>query len=161
VTLKALKESNPVELAEYAVASRIEEEPAFKWWVRHTLRKRDRIIKKVKSRYWKRTHKYGIELPHSVKEALAIDRCTGTTFWRDAIDKEMTNVLMAFEYPENGKPPPGFTQIKCNMIFDIKSTLDRKARLVAGGHLTDPLRTLCSPVSLRGKAYASPLRWLH
>jgi hypothetical protein len=138
VTLKALKESNPVELAEYAVASRIEEEPAFKWWVCHTLRKRDRIIKKVKSRYWKRTHKYGIELPHSVKEALAIDRRTGTTFWRDAIDKEMTNVLMAFEYLENGKPPPGFTQIKCNMIFDIKSTLDRKARLVAGGHLTDP-----------------------
>jgi hypothetical protein len=49
VPLKHLKESNPVELAEYAVANRIAEEPAFKWWTRHTLRKRDRIIKKVKS----------------------------------------------------------------------------------------------------------------
>jgi hypothetical protein len=31
VKLKDLKESNPVELAEYAVANRIAEEPAFKW----------------------------------------------------------------------------------------------------------------------------------
>jgi hypothetical protein len=138
VPLKHLKESNPVELAEYAVANRIEEEPAFKWWTRHTLRKRDRIIKKVKSRYWKRTHKYGIELPHSVKEALRIDQITQTTFWQDAIEKEMRNVLMAFEYPENGKPPIGYKKIECHMIFDVKSTLTRKARMVAGGHLTDP-----------------------
>ena len=28
---KALKESNPIEVAEYAVANKIVEEPAFKW----------------------------------------------------------------------------------------------------------------------------------
>ena len=50
--LKDLKESNPVEVAEYAVANRIVEEPAFAWWVPHTLRKRNRIISKVKSQYW-------------------------------------------------------------------------------------------------------------
>ena len=33
ISLKHLKESNPIELAEYAVANRIQEEPAFKWWV--------------------------------------------------------------------------------------------------------------------------------
>jgi hypothetical protein len=33
VELKDLKASNPVELAEYAVANWIAEEPAFKWWV--------------------------------------------------------------------------------------------------------------------------------
>jgi hypothetical protein len=138
VPLTRLKDSNPLELAEYAVANRIENEPAFKWWVRHTLRKRDRIIKKVKSRYWKRSHKYGIELPHSVQAALDIDRRTGTTFWRDAIEKEMKNVLMAFEYPEDGTPPIGYKKIRCHMIVDVKSTLTRKARMVAGGHLTDP-----------------------
>jgi hypothetical protein len=41
IPLKDLKESNPLEAAEYACASRIENEPAFKWWVRHTLHKRD------------------------------------------------------------------------------------------------------------------------
>ena len=37
VPLKDLKESNPVELAEYAVANQINEEPAFKWWVPYVL----------------------------------------------------------------------------------------------------------------------------
>jgi hypothetical protein len=34
--LKDLKASNPVEAAKYAVANRLVEEPAFKWWVYHT-----------------------------------------------------------------------------------------------------------------------------
>ena len=37
IDLKHLKDSNPIELAEYAVANRIQEEPAFKWWVSDTL----------------------------------------------------------------------------------------------------------------------------
>jgi len=138
VPLKDIKASNPVEIAEYAVAQGIDKQPCFRWWVPKVLRKRDRIIKKVKSRYWKRSHKYGVELPHSVKAALDIDRRTGTTFWADAIAKEMKNVMVAFEFPEDGTVPPGHKEIKCHMIFDIKSTLDRKARFVAGGHLTDP-----------------------
>ncbi len=80
IPLKDLKESNPVEVAEYAVANKIAEEPAFAWWVRDVLRCRDRVIKKVKStKYWLRSHKYGAELPKTVAEALAIDRRTGTT----------------------------------------------------------------------------------
>ena len=92
IPLKDLKDSNPIETAEYAVSNKIAEEPAFAWWVRAFLRRRDRIIKKVKSRYWKRTHKYGVELPHSIEEALAVDQRSGTTFWQDAIEKEMKNV---------------------------------------------------------------------
>ena len=52
-----------VQVAEYAVANKILEEPAFAWWARHVLQKRDRIIRKVKSRFWDRTHKYGVLLP--------------------------------------------------------------------------------------------------
>lgn len=138
VPLKQLKDTAPVDVAEYALSSKIDSEPAFNWWVKDVLRKRDRIISKVKTRYWKRTHKYGIELPHSVEEALRIDERTGTTFWRDAIEKEMKNAGLAFDFPEDGFIPPGWKEIKCHMIFDIKSTLQRKARFVAGGHLTDP-----------------------
>ena len=82
IPLKDLKESNPVQIAEYAVTNKIAEEPDFAWWVRHVLRRRDRILKKVKSRYWSKTHKFGIELPKSVKSAMEIDRKTGTDFWR-------------------------------------------------------------------------------
>ena len=44
VPLKDLKASNPIEVADYAVSNNIEEEPVFKWWVKDTLRNRDRII---------------------------------------------------------------------------------------------------------------------
>jgi hypothetical protein len=138
--LKDLKNSNPVELAEYAVTSKLADEPAFKWWIRPVLRKRDIIIAKVKSRYWSRTHKFGIELPKTVERALEIDRETGTDFWRKAIEKEMRNVMPAFEF-KDGDPTNlvGYKEIKVHMVFDIKShDLSRKARLVAGGHLTDP-----------------------
>ncbi len=36
------------------------------------LRRRDRVVKKVKStKYWPRSHKYGFELPKTVTEVLA------------------------------------------------------------------------------------------
>ena len=78
-----LKELHPVLVAEYAKTLGIDHEPAFNWWVPHVLRKRDRIISLVKRRnvrYLKRTHKFGIELPKTVAEALEIDRKTGTSF---------------------------------------------------------------------------------
>ena len=108
VPLKDLKESNPIEVAEYAVANKISEEPAFIWWVRSFLRKRDRIIKKVNKRHLKRTHKYGIEVPRDVKHALEIDERTGTDYWQKAIKKEMKNVMCAFKFSDDNKLPVGY-----------------------------------------------------
>jgi hypothetical protein len=85
VKLKDLKASNPVELAEYAVANRIAEEPAFKWWVSNTLRKWNCIISKVKKKYWWMMQKFECKLPHSVEEALEMDRQTGTDHWQRAL----------------------------------------------------------------------------
>ena len=80
VALKDMKQLYPIQLAEYAVANRINEEPAFAWWVTTFLKKRDRILAKVvKSKYWQRTHKYGIRIPNTVEEALAIDKSNGNT----------------------------------------------------------------------------------
>ena len=94
--MKDLKESNPIELAEYAVANHIDGEPALKWWCKDVLKRRDRYVVKVKSRYWKTSQKFGIRLPHSVEKALRIDRDTGTTHWKDAIKKEMVHIRPAF-----------------------------------------------------------------
>jgi len=140
VPLREMKDSFPVQTAEYAVAHQLSKEPAFKWWVNHVLRKRQRIVEKLKKKkYWRRTHKYGIELPKSVPEALEIDARTGTTFWRDAIEKEMKNILPAFKFNDDDSVPIGYKKITCHMIFDVKMVgLVRKARFVAGGHLTDP-----------------------
>ena len=139
VPLKYLKISNPVELAECAVMNALEEEPVFKCWVPHALKKCDRIIAKVKSKYWRTTHKFGIRIPKSADDAES-----KTTFWTDAINKEMANVRVAFEVlagftPESmhsGKVRPGCKEIRCFMNFDIK--IASKDRLVAGGHVTGP-----------------------
>jgi hypothetical protein len=65
--LNILKEQIPVEIAKYAVTHSIASEPAFAWWVPWTLKKRDVIIAAVNKQYWKRTHKFGIHIPHSVE----------------------------------------------------------------------------------------------
>ena len=95
--LKDVKNAYPAQLAEYAHQKQISNEPAFIWWVSHTLKKRDRIISKTKSRYWTRTHKFGVRIPHSVNEALELDRKNGDTLWRDAISKEMKTVRIAYK----------------------------------------------------------------
>jgi hypothetical protein len=88
----------------------------------------------------RRTHKFGIEVPNTVEQALDINHRTGTTFWRDAIDKEFTNVRPAFDIRHDiTVGPPGFKEIRCHLIIDVNAeTLTRKARFVAGGHMTDP-----------------------
>ena len=99
-----MKASNPVEVAEYAVANHLTEEPAFKWWVSHVIKHRNRIISKVKLRYWKTTHKFRIHLPKSVEEALEIDHVTNTDFWHKAINKEMSKVKVAWTVHEGHTP---------------------------------------------------------
>jgi hypothetical protein len=140
VPLALLKEQNPVEVAEYAVTHSIDREPAFAWWVPWTLSVRDAIISAVNKRYWKRTHKFGIRIPHSVAEAYAIDKANGITKWADAIAKEMKNVRVAFRIIDGppGTRLPGYQHILCHLVFDIKmDTYQFKARMVGGGHMTE------------------------
>jgi hypothetical protein len=76
-----------------------------------------------------------------VKEAREINAENGSTYWWDSILEEMKNVRPAFEVWEKSKDdiPPGYQQIKCHLIFDIKmgENFRQKARFVAGGHTTE------------------------
>jgi hypothetical protein len=106
------------------------------------------MVSKVKSKYWVATHKFGIELPKSVEHAYRIDKETGTTFWHDAIEKQMKRIREAMQefdgdLAEAKKRLIGYQQINCHMIFDIKMEgLARKARYVAGGHTTETPKSL-------------------
>lgn len=137
IPLKDMKESYPVQTAEFATARGIAKEPAFAWWVPYTIRKRDVIISAVKARTRKTTHKYGIELPRSVQHAYDLDKQHGDSFWSNAIRKEMTNVGIAFEIlPEGKHQPPGWSKVSGHIIFDVKMDYTHKARWVLDGHLT-------------------------
>ena len=140
ISLKDIKEAYPVQAAECAVQVWITEESAFAWRAPHTLKKRNRIITKVKSKYWLRTHKFGKRIPKSVKEAREIDAKNGNTYVWDAILKEMKNDHPTFDVWEKSKDdiPPGYQQVQCHLIFDVKmgENLRWKVRFVAEGHTT-------------------------
>ena len=48
VDLKDIKEASPIELSEYAVGNKINDETDFAWWVHYVFNKRDRITAKAK-----------------------------------------------------------------------------------------------------------------
>ena len=99
-SIKYIKELNPIKVAEFVTACNIQEEPVFAWWVPYTMRKRDRIIASVNSRIRNSSHKYGIEIPTSIKHTEEIDHRNKNTFWQDAIKLEMSNVGVAFNILE-------------------------------------------------------------
>ena len=135
VPLKDMKESNPLEVAEYASRNNLIDHPVFAWWVPITLKRRARIIKQVTHRLAKKQIKFGVKVPNSVDEALSLDKENQNSLWADAINKELKNVLVAFKLLEEGEHlPVGSKLIPYHIIFDVKLDLTRKARLVAGGH---------------------------
>ena len=52
----------------------------------------------------------------------------------------MKNVQVAFQFLNDVVVLAGYQHIMCHMVFDIMSDLTCKAWLVAGSHLTDPLK---------------------
>jgi hypothetical protein len=137
--LKDAKELHPVQVAEYTVANNISHLPAFQWWVPYTIKKRDHIIAKVKTSYWQKTHKYGLEIPKDSRDCIWIDVKNGNQLWQDAVRDEMKTVRPAFELYEGAiQDLIGYQKITCHLIFDVKlgKNFQRKARYVAGGHMT-------------------------
>ena len=120
VALKDLKESNPLDVADYAQGHGLLTEPSFVWWVPHSLRKRERIISKLStSKYWRTTEKVGITVPRSIEQAYKLDEENKNTLWQDAVAKEMRHVLPAFSDPnisidEVKKKLIGFQRIRCH-----------------------------------------------
>jgi len=141
--LKTLKETNPVQVAEYAKANKIDAEPAFDWWVPVVLRRKTRIIAGAVSRHQRAGYKFGIRLPTSVADARKLDLENGNTYWIDALRKELNAVMIAFEVQdEEVKHIPGYKRIPGHIIWDVKMDFTRKARYVAGGHRTDPPKAM-------------------
>ena len=73
IKLADMEEAHPVEMAEYARARGISNEPAFAWWVPYTLRKREVILAAVKNWIRSTMHKYGVKIPRDLKHAYEID----------------------------------------------------------------------------------------
>ena len=91
-------------------------------------------VKHLKARF-----KFGVEIPRTVEDALRLDKANGNTKWIDALNKEKDQLLSfkTFNVLDKGmKEPRGHKRIPGFYVFDVKHDLRRKARFVAGGHMT-------------------------
>ena len=98
------------------------------------------MTSKVKYCYWKRTHKYGIQIPKSVEEAIQIDKENRNNLWKYSTEKEMTNSSIIFDVKEKGEAPPRiYKEMTAYKIFDVKldDGFTRKAIFVTYGHKFD------------------------
>ena len=132
-----MKHGFPVQVVRYAIKHGIDKEPVFNWWVPYVTRKAKQIISKLKSKYWQRTHKYGIRIPKTVEEAYAIDRENNNAYLTEAIREEMEKIKGAVRiHYGTSKDLIGYQQITCHIIFDVKlgERFRRKARFVGDGH---------------------------
>ena len=109
---------------------------------------------KLKSYRTSSIFKFGVQVPRNHKEAMQLDEKNGNTLWADAEAKELNQIDEYGTFRDVGKGvhPSGYMKISAHLVYDVKPDLRRKARLVAGGHLTEtPVNSIYSSVvSLTG-----------
>jgi hypothetical protein len=138
---------DPVTIAVYAKEHGLLDKPGWKNFKRYARKAKtlQRWVNNSKrsQRYGQIVYKFGVRIPRIEKEAIALDRENGNTYWQDAIKTELDQL---FEYKvfrdlgRNATVPGGYQQIKLRIVFDVKQSLKRKAWVVACGDMTDPPR---------------------
>jgi hypothetical protein len=85
-------------------------------------------------------YKFGELVPQNARHELNIERSNGNTAWQDAIDTELKQIdkYKTFRQSEPGEALTDFQRIPYNLGFNVKFDLQKKTRLVAGGHKTAP-----------------------
>jgi hypothetical protein len=96
-----------------------------------------------------------VEVPKTPKHALQLDQKEQNELWKQAITTELDqiNEYKTFRILEDHEyTPTGYKRILYHFVFDVKIDGRRKARLVAGGHRTEPPKedTYSGVVSLEG-----------
>ena len=150
---------DPVTCAIYAKENGLLEEDGWRRFRRiaNCQKKCIRLINqaKLRSARTRLVYKYGFLVPHNHDQAMDLDLKNGNTRWRDAEKLEMKQLHEYETFIDKGKEahiPVGYKKIRCHMVYDVKHDGRHKARLVAGGHLTDtPVDSVYSSVvSLKG-----------
>ena len=144
--MHALFLHSPQLVCEYAVQRGITNKPGWnivKSYLRLGINNENRCVNKSAKKKNRPLFKFGVQVPRNAKEALELDSKNGNTKWKDAIDTEFKqiNEFKTFRLLGSGeKLPDDYKQIPYMFVFDVKFDLRHKARLVAGGHKTDPPR---------------------
>ena len=110
---------------------------------------------KLRSFRTKPVYMFGVLVPRNYQQAVEIDKENGNTKWQDCTSLELKQIDDYATFVDKGRgyiPGPGWKKINVHLVYAVKHDGRYKARLVAGGHLTDtPIDSVYSSVvSLRG-----------
>jgi hypothetical protein len=150
---------DPVTLAKYAEDNNLLDTPGWKQLNRiaRSKKKIQRMLKQANLSSNKRSkgpiYQFGVQVPRNVKEAYELDKQNGNSKWGDAMKEEIESLNAYNTFKDKGSVSylEGYKRIIVHFVFAVKHDFRHKARLVAGGHLTDPTTdgTYSGVVSLR------------
>ena len=157
--LHIIAADDPVSCAIYAKENNLLEQEGWKRFKRLAKRQKKlvRLLNQAKLQSFrtKPIYMFGHIVPRNHDQAMELDEKNGNNCWREAERLELQQIEDYKTFNDLGKNasiPKGFKRIKVHFVYAVKHDGRYKARLVAGGHLTDsPVDSVYSSVvSLRG-----------
>ncbi|HSN23318.1 MAG TPA: reverse transcriptase domain-containing protein, partial [Methylomicrobium sp.] len=159
--LKTMSETydGKLALAVYARKNNLLDLPGWKQFKSLARREKKliRLVNQAKLQSFRLTpiYMYGYLVPRNYDQAVQLDKENGNTKWMDCTKLELIQVLGYGTFNDHGlggMAPEGFKKISVHFVYAVKHDGRHKARLVAGGHLTDvPIDSVYSSVvSLKG-----------
>ena len=152
--LEIFAKQDPVTCAAYAKKHNLLDKPGWKRF-KKMAKRQQRMIRmvnqaKLQSFRTRTVYQYGIEVPRNHEQAMNLDRKNGNTHWRDAEIYELDHIHSYGTFKDMGKgarKPEGYKMINVHMVYAVKHDGRHRARLVAGGHLTEtPIDSVYSGV---------------
>eukprot|EP00934_Nitzschia_sp_Nitz4_P007134 Nitzschia sp. Nitz4//scaffold846_size1981//130//1963//NITZ4_009307-RA/size1981-snap-gene-0.4-mRNA-1//1//CDS//3329559005//7124//frame0 len=154
--LSFFAKEDPVSCAIYGKQAGLLELPGWKRFQRLAKRevKLARMLNQAKLRSARTSpiFMFGFQVPRNHREAVELDAKNGNTKWQDAEKLELQQLYEYSTFRDMGHKsrtgvPSGYKQIRVHFVYATKHDGRFKARLVAGGHLTDtPLQSVYSGV---------------
>jgi len=100
-------------------------------------------VKKPKGKGKGKRFQFNVEIPNGPAHALALDKRNGNNLWGDAMkhEREQLDLFKTFKNLGHRSKviiPHGYKCIPYSWVFAVKQDGRHRARLVAGGHKTDP-----------------------
>ena len=143
--MNALRYQDPVIIVQYVL--RNEKLKKHKWfkWIKHYLDDDDNINESVYALAARTDNKnakrikFGVEVPRSIRHAIQLDMQNNNNEWREAIEKELKQIndFKTFRRVTKDDSIQEYLRIPYHFVFDVKFDGRKKARLVAGGNVTE------------------------
>ena len=134
---------DPLPIIEYVRENKLNKKQCFKA-VRRMMDDED-VMYNIRQVYKAKVDKipkfhFGVEVPRNPTHAALLDKVNENNLWENATKKELGSINKheVFRQATDDDDLRKYKRIPYQMIYDVKHDLKRKARLVAGGHMTNP-----------------------